>query len=126
MPARRVIYVEDEPLNQVLVEELFRARPQWRLEIAADGRSGLAMAADAPPDLMLIDMNLPDTNGLALLQRLRAEPALRGLRCVALSADAMSEQIAAARAAGFDDYWTKPIDVPRMLRALDTLLGAPA
>ena len=125
-PQRRVIYVEDEPLNQVLVEELFRARPQWRLEIAADGRSGLAMAADAPPDLMLIDMNLPDTNGLALLQRLRAEPALRGLRCVALSADAMSEQIAAARAAGFDDYWTKPIDVPRMLRALDTLLGAPA
>ncbi|HKX95809.1 MAG TPA: response regulator, partial [Methylibium sp.] len=112
--------------NQVLVEELFRARPQWRLEIAADGRSGLAMAADAPPDLMLIDMNLPDTNGLALLQRLRAEPALRGLRCVALSADAMSEQIAAARAAGFDDYWTKPIDVPRMLRALDTLLGSPA
>jgi len=125
-PARRVIYVEDEPLNQVLVEEMFRARPQWQLEIAPDGRSGLAKATGAPPDLMLIDMNLPDTNGLALLKCLRAEPALRGLRCVALSADAMSEQIDAARAAGFDDYWTKPIDVPRMLRALDALLAPPA
>lgn len=122
-PTRRVIYVEDEPLNQVLVEEMFRARPHWKLEIAADGRSGLAMATRAAPDLMLIDMNLPDTNGTALLAQLRAKPALRGLRCIALSADAMREQIDAARAAGFDDYWTKPIDVPRMLRALDALLA---
>jgi len=124
-PLRRVIYVEDEPLNQVLLEELFRSRPQWELQIAGDGASGLALAlarAQAP-DLMLIDMNLPDINGTELLQLLRARPSLRGLRCVALSADAMREQIDAALSAGFDDYWTKPIDLQSMLRSLDALLS---
>jgi CheY-like chemotaxis protein len=78
------------------------------------------------PDLVLIDMNLPDMNGLEVLRRLQAQPVTAGLLCVALSADAMSEQIAAARAAGFDDYWTKPIDltrlIDRMREAIDSLV----
>ena len=122
-PVRRVIYVEDEPLNQVLLEELFRARPHWELQIAGDGASGLALALARAPDLMLIDMNLPDINGIELLHQLRATPSLRGLRCVALSADAMREQIDTARSAGFDDYWTKPIDLQCVLRSLDALLA---
>jgi CheY-like chemotaxis protein len=73
------------------------------------------MAAKARPDLALIDMNLPDMNGLGVLGRLRSQAATAQLLCVALSADAMGEQIAAARAAGFDDYWTKPIDLTRLL-----------
>ena len=122
---RRVLYIEDEPLNQVLLTEVFRARPSWRLEIAADGASGLAALAGELPDLVLMDMNLPDSNGRELIARVRAEPRTAGLRCIALSADAMREQIEAARRAGFDDYWTKPIDVARVLGALDQLLGAP-
>jgi len=122
--ARRVLYIEDEPLNQVLLQEVFRARPAWRLEIAADGISGLAALEAATPDLVLMDMNLPDTNGLALIARLRSEPRTAALRCIALSADTMREQIEAAHRAGFDAYWTKPIDVTRVLCALDTLLGA--
>ena len=122
--ARRVLYIEDEPLNQVLLQEVFRARPAWRLEIAADGVSGLAALEAATPDLVLMDMNLPDTNGLALIARLRSEPRTAALRCIALSADTMREQIEAAHRAGFDAYWTKPIDVTRVLCALDTLLGA--
>ena len=122
--ARRVLYIEDEPLNQVLLQEVFRARPAWRLEIAADGASGLAALKAATPDLVLMDMNLPDTNGLALIARLRSEPRTAGLRCIALSADTMREQIEAAYRAGFDDYWTKPIDVARVLAALDAVLGA--
>ena len=123
-PRRRVVYVEDETLNQVLLQEVFRTRPAWQLEIAGDGARGLELARSRTPDLMLIDMNLPDMNGLELLAALRAQPGGRQLRCIALSADAMSEQIQAARAAGFDDYWTKPIDVARVLGALDRLLGA--
>ena len=121
--ARRVLYIEDEPLNQVLLQEVFRARPAWRLEIAADGASGLAALEGAAPDLVLMDMNLPDTEGLALIARLRSDPRTAGLRCIALSADTMREQIEAAHRAGFDDYWTKPIDVTRVLGALDTVLG---
>jgi CheY-like chemotaxis protein len=68
-------------------------------------------------------MNLPDTDGIALIRALRADPRTAALRCVALSADALPEQIEAARRAGFDDYWTKPIDVVRMLGRLSVLLA---
>jgi PAS domain S-box-containing protein len=120
---RAVLYIEDEPLNTVLMEEVFRARPTWTLLSAEDGTTGLHIARASRPDLMLIDMNLPDMNGLALIRRVRGDPRMRGLRCIALSADAMREQIDAALAAGFDDYWTKPIDVAGVLVDLDRLLA---
>ncbi|HJV63352.1 MAG TPA: response regulator, partial [Albitalea sp.] len=122
---REVLYIEDEPLNMVLMEEVFRTRPQWTLRVADDGAGGLRMAGESQPDLVLVDMNLPDITGLALIGRLRADPRTRGLRCIALSADAMREQIDAALAAGFDDYWTKPIDVQRVLGDLGRLLAQP-
>lgn len=121
---RLVLYVEDDRLNIVLMEEVFRRLPSdWRLECAEDGTQALQLleAAVQPPDLLLIDMNLPDMSGLDLLQRLRADARWQSLRCVALSADDQPEQLDAARAAGFGDYWTKPIDVPRLAEAL---LGA--
>jgi len=108
----------------VLMEEVFRSRPDWTLLAAEDGAAGLRIAREARPDLALIDMNLPDINGLALIRMLRADACTRDLRCIALSADAMREQIDAALAAGFDDYWTKPIDVRQVLRDLGRLLAA--
>jgi CheY-like chemotaxis protein len=120
---RRVLYIEDERLNVVLMQELFRKHPEWSLAVAEDGAEGLALARTLLPDLLLIDMNLPDTNGLALIGALRADAATRGLRCIALSADAMREQIDAALAAGFDAYWTKPIDVSRVLADLAKILA---
>ncbi len=129
-PGRGVLYIEDEPLNVLLMEEVFRTQPGWTLHVAHDGASGVELASRIQPDLALIDMNLPDMNGLEVLRRLRADPSTAGLLCVALSADAMSEQIAAARAAGFDDYWTKPIDLTRLLdsvrRVIDERGGRPA
>jgi signal transduction histidine kinase len=119
---REVLYVEDEPLNAILMEEVFRLAPNWRLRIAEDGATGERLALESPPDLMLIDMNLPDMSGLTLIRRLRGDPLTRRLCCVALSADAMLHQIDAAMAAGFDDYWTKPIDVHRVLGDLSRLL----
>ncbi|MBN8487583.1 MAG: response regulator [Burkholderiales bacterium] len=116
--ARRVLYIEDEPLNVLLMQEVFKARPEWELRVARDGEEGVALAQSWLPDLALIDMNLPDINGLEVLRRLRLDERTRALRCVALSADAMSEQVQAARSAGFDDYWTKPIDLNHLLVAV--------
>lgn len=113
--ARVVLYIEDEPLNVLLMEEVFRTQPGWTLHVAHDGASGVEMARRLRPQLALIDMNLPDMSGLEVLRRLRGDPATAGQLCVALSADAMGEQISAARAAGFDEYWTKPIDLTRLL-----------
>lgn len=123
-PSRQVLYVEDEPLNVVLMQEIFRGQPAWTLHVARDGTEGVEMAREVRPDLALIDMNLPDFNGIEVLRRLRADPALKGLRCIALSADAMADQISAAREAGFDDYWTKPIDLTRLLAAIGEALKA--
>ena len=120
-----VLYIEDEPLNVLLVQEIFKARPHWQLHIAHDGAEGVALAAKLLPDMALVDMNLPDFGGLEVLQRLQANAATRQMHCVALSADAMPEQINTALAAGFQDYWTKPIDLAGLLAAIERTLKLP-
>ncbi|MBI5259206.1 MAG: response regulator [Burkholderiales bacterium] len=108
--ACRVLYVEDHPVNAMLVSEALAVQqPRHELRLAETGEQGLEMVADEPPDIVLLDLNLPGANGYEVLARLRAEPAWAGLPCVAVSADAMPEDLDRARAAGFDDYWTKPL-----------------
>jgi CheY-like chemotaxis protein len=123
---RVVLYVEDEPLNALLMQELFKSRPAWTLHVAVDGAEGVELAQRLRPDLALIDMNLPDISGTEVLHRLRADERTRAMPCIALSADAMHEQVSAALAAGFDDYWTKPMDLTRLLAAVAAALGDPA
>lgn len=125
--SRTVLYVEDQPLNVALVEEIFRVRQRWRLVVAGDVASALQLAREVLPDLLIIDMHLPDGDGIELLAALREQEAQelrRPVRAIALSADAMPDQIEHARRAGFADYWTKPIDVMQVLDGLDRLLGS--
>ena len=84
----------------------------------------LAAALAAPPDLLLLDLQLPDIAGTEVMRRLRAAPSLAGCRIVALSADAMPDHVQAALAAGFDDYWTKPIQFEHFLAGIDSLAAA--
>ncbi|MFO1270341.1 MAG: PAS domain-containing protein [Rubrivivax sp.] len=120
-PPLRVLCVEDNPVNLLLVRELLARRPQVQLLEAVDGRSAIEVALAQRPDLLLVDLHLPDIDGVQVLARLRPEPALAHSTFVALSANALPEQIAAARAAGFDDYWTKPIDFGRFLAGIDRI-----
>ncbi|HET9976110.1 MAG TPA: PAS domain-containing protein [Burkholderiaceae bacterium] len=119
---REVLYIEDNEVNMMIVRELLAQRADLRLHGAADGASGLARARALRPSLVLIDMQLPDIDGLEVLRRLRADPLTEALTCVALSANAMPEDIRRARAAGFDDYWTKPIDLSAFLAAIERVL----
>ncbi len=123
-PARtaRVLYIEDNPVNALLVRELLRPHEHIRLEVAADGRSGLALARDWKPHLLLLDMQLPDIDGIEVLRCLRQDPATAALRCVALSANAMPADVAAAQAAGAIGYWTKPIEFGSFVARLQALL----
>jgi len=73
---------------------------------------------------VLVDMQLPDFDGFEVLRRLRADPRTAALRCVALSASALPEDIARAQATGFADYWTKPIHFGRFLASLDAIFEA--
>ncbi|MBI5255637.1 MAG: PAS domain-containing protein [Burkholderiales bacterium] len=123
-PQRRLLYIEDNPVNVMIVSELVGRRRDLRIEHAPDGRSGIECARRTPrPDLILVDMQLPDFDGHEVLRRLRADAATAGIRCVALSANAMPDDIRSALAAGFDDYWTKPLDFKHFMGALDELFG---
>jgi PAS domain S-box-containing protein len=121
---RSVLYVEDNPSNVALMQEIATLRPALDLRVAADGRGGLAAARAVRPALILLDINLPDISGFEVLRALRADPALAGVRCVALSANAIPAEIERARAAGFADYLTKPIRVDELLRLFDATLAA--
>ena len=120
----QVLYVEDNPVNATLVEAVFEDRPHVALRVVGTAAEAQRAVRDAAPDLLLLDMNLPDADGCTLLARLRAEPALAAVPAVAVSADAMTDQIELARRAGFHAYWTKPLDVDRMVADVDRLLLA--
>ena len=119
-----LLYIEDTPANSALVEQFLQFRPRVKLYQAADGATGLVMAAVCQPDLILIDIRLPDMMGDEVLQQLRRQAETRAITCVAVSANAMPHDIDAALAAGFADYWTKPLEVTRFLRGIDEQLAA--
>jgi signal transduction histidine kinase/ActR/RegA family two-component response regulator len=120
---RRVLYVEDDAVNAMLMKQLFQIEPAWQLDIAVTGAEALARSAAAAPDLILLDMNLPDMSGLDVLRTLRARGLQAPRGCVAVSADAMPHQIDLAMKSGCTDYWTKPLDLAQTWKRLERLLG---
>ena len=106
-----------------MVEGLVARRSDLRLLSAVDGGQGLALALAAQPDLILLDMQLPDMDGVEVLRRLRADPLTAAIPCIALSANAMPEDIHRALAAGVQDYWTKPLDFDAFMASLERLFG---
>jgi signal transduction histidine kinase/CheY-like chemotaxis protein len=121
----RVLYIEDHPVNAMLVREaLAMQQPCHRLRLAESGEQGLDMVAEERPDIVLLDLNLPGADGYAVLARLRADPATALLPCIAVSADAMPEEVARARAAGFNDYWTKPLAMIGLAERIAALAAA--
>jgi signal transduction histidine kinase/ActR/RegA family two-component response regulator len=124
-PARRLLYIEDNAVNVLIVSELVRRRGDIAFDSAIDGESGVERAVRDRPGLVLVDMQLPDITGLQVLERLRAHPATAGLTVIALSANAIPEDIQRALQAGFDEYWTKPLDFAVFDRAMDRVFGSP-
>ncbi len=119
---RTLLYVEDNPANLMLVEDLIARRPDIRLLSAMDGNRGIEIARASRPDVILMDINLPGISGIQALKILRAEPATAHIPVVALSANAMPNDIAKGLAAGFFRYLTKPIKVNEFMDTLDEAL----
>jgi CheY-like chemotaxis protein/anti-sigma regulatory factor (Ser/Thr protein kinase) len=118
-----LLYVEDNPANLKLVEEIVRFRPDLRLLAAGDGPGGLALARAHRPDIVLMDLNLPGMSGLEVLAQLQREPATKDIPVIALTANAMSRDIERGMAAGFFRYLTKPIDIGKFNEAVDLTLA---
>lgn len=118
-----VLCIEDNPLNAALVRAISDLRPAVRFLIAEDGEAGIERTRNFRPDLVLIDINLPDMSGVEVLQRLRAMDGGAGLTCIAISADVSGDPRARALSQGFDDFWSKPLDVDSVLLKLDKVLA---
>ena len=116
---RTLLYIEDNASNLRLVERIVARRPEITLLSAGEGTLGLELARQHHPDLILLDLHLPDMQGDEILDRLRAEPGTAATPIVMISADATAAQIARLRTAGASDYLTKPIDVRHFLALVD-------
>jgi CheY-like chemotaxis protein len=119
---RTLLYVEDNPANLMLVEDLIGRRSDLRLLSARDGHSGIQIAREAQPDVILMDINLPGICGITALQLLRTDPATANIPVVALSANALPRDIRRGLDAGFFRYLTKPIKVTEFMDTLDIAL----
>ena len=121
--AATILYVEDNPSNILLMRNLIATLPDVRLIEAMSGEAGVAAAARYRPDLIIVDINLPDTNGVAVLKRLRSLPTAATTPVLALSATASPSEVRRGLDAGFLAYLTKPIDVVEFLNVVETALA---
>ncbi|MFA7415710.1 MAG: response regulator [Rhizobium sp.] len=116
---RTVLYVEDNPANLKLVEQVIARHPDMRLLAAVNANLGIEIAREHHPDLILMDINLPGINGFEALKILRAAPATARIPVIAVSANAMLREIEKGLRAGFLRYITKPINLDEFMEALD-------
>ncbi len=121
-PLHTLLYVEDNPANLMLVEDILARRPDIRLLSARDGIRGIELARVARPDVILMDINLPGISGIHALKILAEDPATAHIPVVALSANAVPRDIEKGLAAGFFRYLTKPIKVNEFMETLDVAL----
>ena len=121
-----VLYIEDNPVNFRLVERCLQSRPDVRMIGATCGIEGLALARTEHPDLILLDLHLPDVSGEDVATALRADDATREIPIVVLSADAYSSKRRHLLALGVDGYLTKPFKVPELIALIKELVGRSA
>jgi len=121
-----LLYVEDNPANMKLVEQLIARRPDIRLMTAVNGSRGIEIARAALPTVILMDINLPGISGIEALKILRGDPATAHIPVVALSANAMTRDVETGLAMGFFRYLTKPIKLKEFMDTLNAALDAAA
>jgi PAS domain S-box-containing protein len=117
-----ILYIEDNPSNSKLVAQALGSQPDVRLLAAMQGSHGLELAKAHQPDLILLDLHLPDMAGSAVLERLQADPDTAGLPVIVLSADATARHIRELLDGGARAYLTKPLDIPAFLEAVNAYL----
>ena len=120
----KLLYIEDNEDNLYMLTLWFDTLGGYEIVSAPDGAAGIAMAAAEPPDLILMDLNLPEIDSWEATRRLKADPATRDIPIIALSAHAMAGDREKAIATGCDDFETKPVEFDRLLAKIEHALDA--
>jgi CheY-like chemotaxis protein len=116
----KILYVEDNDDNVYMLRNRL-TRAGFTIVVATDGAQGVVMATTEKPDLILMDLTLPDIDGEEATRRLKADPATKHIPVIALTANAMNGDREKAIAAGCDDFETKPVEMPRLLEKIAAL-----
>jgi CheY-like chemotaxis protein len=119
----KVLYIEDNPVNLMLIEAMLAELPGLLVQSRVSPVEGLACALADPPDLVLLDIQMPDLDGYQVLAALRADSATCRVPVIAASADAMPQSVARGHAAGFAHYLTKPLELASLLAAVQSALA---
>jgi PAS domain S-box-containing protein len=119
----KILYIEDNLSNLTLVEQMLAEQPHLQLLTAMQGGLGLDLARQHRPDLILLDLHLPDLRGHEVLERLRNDAITRDIPVVVISADATVRQINRLKAAGARNYLTKPLDISEFFRVIDETMS---
>ena len=122
-PSHTLLYVEDNPANLKLVQEIVKFRADLRLLSAPDGHLGIELAKAHLPDVILMDLNLPCVSGADAFKTLRSDPRTAHIPVVALTANAMPRDVERGLASGFFRYLTKPINIDEFNEAIDSTLA---
>ncbi len=118
---KRILLVEDNELNRDMLSRRL-IRRGYDVSMAVDGKEGLRMASEQSPDLILLDLSLPEMDGWEVLKYLKQDPKMKEIPVVALTAHALVSDRNRALEAGFDEYDIKPVEMPRLLKKMETLL----
>jgi CheY-like chemotaxis protein len=118
----RILLVEDQEMNRDMLSRRLTKRG-YEIDVAVDGAEGIEKARTGSPDLILMDMSLPVIDGWEATRTLKADDATRAIPVIALTAHAMSTDREKALAAGCDGYETKPVELPRLLEAIEKILA---
>lgn len=121
----KILLVEDDELNRDMLTRRLELKG-YRVVQAFDGRHGLELAVSEAPDLILMDMSLPEMDGWEATRRLKTEQATRPIPVIALTARVMANDRARGLEVGCEDFDTKPVELPRLLSKIETLLGREA
>jgi two-component system, cell cycle response regulator DivK len=119
--SKRILYIEDNPENRMLMRRVLTAEG-YEIEEAVDGQSGMAKAAESPPDLILMDINLPEIDGYEVTARLKQLPNMQGVPIIAVTANVMKGDREKTLAAGCDGYLQKPIDIDLLPSQIESFL----
>jgi two-component system, cell cycle response regulator DivK len=119
----RILLVEDNEMNRDMLSRRL-SRRGFEVLIAENGQSGVDLTVSERPDLVLMDMSLPVMDGWEAARRLKADPDTSAIPIIALTAHAMARDRELALEAGCDDYDSKPVDLPRLVRKIEQLLAA--
>jgi len=119
----KILLVEDNEMNRDMLSRRL-IRRGYEITIAVDGRMALDMAVSEAPDLILMDLSLPEIDGWEATRRLKADPVTQHIPVIALTAHAMSGDREKAFDAGCDDFDTKPVELPSLIEKIEALLSA--